>query len=182
MTPERHASIRKWMRILHRDIGFFVLSLTVVYVLSGMILTFRDTDFLKRPMLVEKTIQPGLKSKDLGSALHQKRVQILSEDADEIRFTLGNHEGGDACSYDRKTGFVSYTLLDYPSAVQTMNALHKTPSAPARHWFTLLFAACLLFLAVSAFWMYPPRTRQFWRGVGFFALGLMCAGLLLRVV
>ncbi len=181
MTPERHAAIRKWMRILHHDIGFFVLSLTLIYVCSGMILTFRDTNFLKTLIPVEKTIQPGLKGKELTAALRLKRMKILSEDEESVRFSVGDHEGGRDCRYDRASGLVSYTLLDYPPALQALNGLHKTASAKVRHWFTLLYACCLLFLAVSAFWMYPPRSRQFWRGTGLFALGLFFAGFLLTM-
>lgn len=40
-------SIHYWIRSLHRDIGFFLVGLTLVYVLSGVVLIYRDTGFLQ---------------------------------------------------------------------------------------------------------------------------------------
>ena len=39
--------IHYWIRSLHRDIGFFLVGLTLVYVLSGLLLIYRDTGFLQ---------------------------------------------------------------------------------------------------------------------------------------
>lgn len=33
-------NIQHYMRVLHRDIGFFVIALTVIYCVSGIILTY----------------------------------------------------------------------------------------------------------------------------------------------
>ena len=173
MNPEQNNRLYRWMRALHRDIGFFVLSLVVVYAFSGMVMTFRDTNFLKRSQLVEKTIRPGLSGGELAGALRMKKLKILAEDGETVSFENG--------SYNRATGFVSYTSMEYPAWLRALNDLHKTPSAKGRHWLTLLFACCLLFLAVSAFWMYRPKSGAFWRGMGFFALGLLCARFLLML-
>ena len=180
MTPERHAAVRKWMRILHRDIGFFVLSLTVVYVFSGIVLTYRDKGFLRSPRPVEQTVAPGLMAGELSAELRLRRMRILSENEKEIRFSLGDYEGGRDCRYDKATGVATYALMLYPPLVQAMNVLHMTHSEPFRHWFTLLYAVCLFFLAVSAFWMYPVRSKLFWRGAGFFTLGLIATAWLLK--
>lgn len=40
-------TIHYWIRSLHRDIGFFLVGLTLVYVLSGILLIYRDTGFLQ---------------------------------------------------------------------------------------------------------------------------------------
>lgn len=36
------------MRIIHRYLGFFLAGIMAVYALSGIIMIFRDTDFLKK--------------------------------------------------------------------------------------------------------------------------------------
>ena len=38
---------RIYMRLGHRYVGFFMVGIMLVYSLSGMLLVFRDTDFLK---------------------------------------------------------------------------------------------------------------------------------------
>ncbi|MFV0437444.1 MAG: hypothetical protein ACK5PS_08650 [Desulfopila sp.] len=58
--------LQKWMRIAHRDIGFFVIGLTVIYCISGIMLTFRDTGFLKSETTIERNIGPGLQDYQLG--------------------------------------------------------------------------------------------------------------------
>jgi uncharacterized iron-regulated membrane protein len=43
------------MRIYHRYLGFFLAGIMAVYAISGVVMIFRDTDFLKSERTVEKT-------------------------------------------------------------------------------------------------------------------------------
>ena len=49
--------IRGW----HRDLGFFLIGITLVYALSGIVLVYRDHDFLNRTVQVEKQLPPKLR-------------------------------------------------------------------------------------------------------------------------
>ena len=40
-------STQFYMRIIHRYLGFFLAGIMTVYALSGVLLIFRSTDFLK---------------------------------------------------------------------------------------------------------------------------------------
>lgn len=157
MEDRKMKSIYRLMRILHRDIGFFVIGLTVIYCISGIMLTYRDTEFLKSETQIEKTIDPGLKANQLGRVLHLKEMQVLSEDEKEIRFSSG--------IYNKETGLVSYLSKDIPLVFQSLNKLHFVSSNDSRHWFTSLYAVSLLFLAISSFWMYKPGNKYFKRGI-----------------
>ena len=42
------------MRYLHNKIGFFITGLVIIYSLSGLVQTYRDTDFLKHEVTNEK--------------------------------------------------------------------------------------------------------------------------------
>jgi len=53
------------MRIYHRYLGFFLAGIMAVYATSGVVMTFRDTDFLKRQKQIEKKRGQGLNIKDL---------------------------------------------------------------------------------------------------------------------
>jgi hypothetical protein len=48
--------MRKTMRDLHNNIGFFIVGLVVIYSLSGIVQTYRDTSFLKHDVKNEKII------------------------------------------------------------------------------------------------------------------------------
>ncbi|WP_228459230.1 PepSY domain-containing protein [Chryseobacterium carnipullorum] len=39
---------RSFMRITHRYLGYFLAGIMAVYALSGVLLVYRDTDFLKK--------------------------------------------------------------------------------------------------------------------------------------
>ncbi len=38
---------RSFMRVTHRYLGYFLAGIMAVYAVSGIILVYRDTDFLK---------------------------------------------------------------------------------------------------------------------------------------
>ena len=41
------SNLNTTMRIYHRYLGFFLAGIMAVYAISGIVLIFRDTDFLK---------------------------------------------------------------------------------------------------------------------------------------
>ncbi len=147
----------RMMRIFHRDIGFFVVGLTLVYAVSGIMLTYRDTEFLKSQTRIEKSLAPGLPVTQLGRILHLKDIQVVKENENEIIFSAG--------SYNKVTGAVAYWSNEIPAVLQALNNLHFVSSKDSRHWFTTMYAVALLFLALSSFWMYNPSNRYFKRGV-----------------
>lgn len=157
MGITKRNSIYKWVRTLHRDVGFFLIGLTVIYCISGIVLTFRDTEFLKSDILIEKTIESGLKKDDLLDVLHLRRVKVVGENENEIAFTTG--------TYNKVSGDVSYRSQELPSMLQELNTLHVVSSKDSKHWITLTYGISLLFLALSSFLMYRPGTMRFKRGV-----------------
>lgn len=157
MEAIKSNSIYRLMRMLHRDIGFFVVGLTTIYCISGIMLTYRNTDFLKSETKIEKTIDLGLKANQLGRVLHLKEMQVLSEDENEIHFSNG--------TYDKKTGMVSYQSKEIPLVLRAFNNLHFVSGTDSRHWLTTTYAVSLLFLAISSFWMYKPGNKFFKRGM-----------------
>lgn len=61
--------VNEKMRPYHRYLGFFLAGIMTVYSISGIILIFRDTDFLKTEKQVEKNIKPNLKADEVGREL-----------------------------------------------------------------------------------------------------------------
>jgi uncharacterized iron-regulated membrane protein len=41
-------TVQNSMRIYHRYLGFFLAGIMAVYAISGVVMIFRDTDFLKQ--------------------------------------------------------------------------------------------------------------------------------------
>ncbi|MGB5386876.1 MAG: hypothetical protein WBN20_08840 [Eudoraea sp.] len=44
------------MRTYHRYLGFFLAGIMAVYAISGIVLTFRNTDFYKRKYQLKKSL------------------------------------------------------------------------------------------------------------------------------
>ena len=57
------------MRELHRYLGFFLVGIMSVYAISGVVLIFRDTDFLKKEKDISKEIVLNANPQDLGTLL-----------------------------------------------------------------------------------------------------------------
>jgi len=165
-----------YMRMLHRDIGFLVVGLTLVFSLSGILLLYRSTGFLKSDTAVSRTVEEGLSAQDIGRALHMRRLEIVSDDGRTVLFNggLAVRDG----KYDRQSGVVSYTEQKLPAALEKFTQLHKSSSKDAIHWFVVLYGVLLSFMAISSFWMFKPSTRQFRRGLVFAAVGVAVAAVL----
>ena len=64
------------MRIIHRYLGYFLAGIMAVYALSGMVMIFRDTDFLKEEKQVSKDIKPNADEKEIGQMLGVRQLKV----------------------------------------------------------------------------------------------------------
>ena len=160
-------SIHYYMRILHRDIGFLILGLIVIYSISGIVLTFRDTNFLKTERQVEQQLEPNLQENELEETLRMRRFSVESEGTEIIDFGIG--------TYSKETGLATYTVYELPVILEKFNDLHKTMSSGAASPFTTILGFLLLFMAVSSFWMFKTTTPHFKRGMILTAVGIIAS-------
>jgi hypothetical protein len=173
MKTKEKKSLNYYMRALHRDIGFLVVGITLVFCVSGILLIFRDTDLLKKERIIVRTLSPNMTSSDIGKALHMRNLKVIKEEGDVVYFENG--------TYDKVNGSTSFTSKELPSFLSKLNTIHKTPSSNFMHWFTLLYGVALLFLAVSSFWMYKVKTKMFTRGIVFAAVGFVIAAIIIFI-
>lgn len=61
MKFQMNKSIQYYMPTIHRYLGFFLAGVMAVYAFSGVILIYRDTDFVKTEKIVEKKLAPNIK-------------------------------------------------------------------------------------------------------------------------
>ena len=161
------------MRVLHRYLGFFLAGIMATYALSGVVLIFRNTDFLKREVTVEKTLPPDLDAGALGEQLRIKRLEVTRTAAGTDYFAQG--------SYVRATGVARYTTRQLPYVLERLTRLHKSSTDHPLYWLNVFFGLSLLFFVVSAFWMFLPATRVFRKGLYFALAGLLLTLALLFV-
>jgi hypothetical protein len=159
------------MRALHRDIGFFVIGITLIYAISGILLIYRETSFLKQEKQIERHLAPNIQDSELGKTLHVRNFEVLKTEGEVIYFKNG--------TYNKTTGIVNYSDKALPSFLEKFNNLHKASNKKLTHWFSVTFGILLLFLAISSFWMHKPSTKMFRRGILFAGIGFVIAFVLL---
>ena len=81
-------STQFYVRIVHRYLGFFLAGIMTVYALSGVLLIFRTTDFLKTENLENKKLQPSLTINEVGKALKIKDIELIK--AENIIYNFKN--------------------------------------------------------------------------------------------
>ena len=87
-----NANLNKNMRVYHRYLGFFLAGIMAVYAISGILLIFKDTDFLKSDRQIERKLPPDIKTEDLGKALRIREFKIEKEENGVIYFRQGSFQ------------------------------------------------------------------------------------------
>ncbi len=161
------------MRVLHRYLGFFLAGIMAVYAISGIVLIFRDTDFLKSEHTEEIRIEPNVKNENIGKALDLRRYNFEREEGDIVYFRNGD--------YNKKTGVAHITTKELPYILDKMTHLHKASTDDPLYWLNVFFGISLLFFVLSAFWMYLPKTKVFKAGLLYSLAGVVLTLILLFV-
>ncbi|GGG52616.1 peptidase [Croceivirga lutea] len=160
-------------REFHRYLGFFLAGIMAVYAISGIVLTYRNTDFLKKEFQVTKNIASGLTADNLGSALNMRFFKVDKTEGEIIYFGNG--------TYNSLTGEVNYIEKRQPWLIEKMNKLHKMHQGNPLFWLGVFFGVALLFFSVSAFFMFRPSAPIFKKGLYFAVAGFLLTIVLILV-
>lgn len=160
-------NVQHKMRVYHRYLGFFLAGIMAVYSISGIIMIFRETDFLKKEKQIEKTIKPNVSSENLGSELKIKNLKVEKEEGTLMYFKQG--------TYNKETGVANYTVKSLPYVLDKMTKMHKATSNQPLFFLNIFFGVSLFFFVLSAFWMFLPKTTIFKKGMYFAVAGLILA-------
>lgn len=173
MEGKKKRNLQQLMRSLHRDVGFLVIGMTLIYAVSGILLLYRDTNLMKFEKQIERQLEPNLEDDQIGGALRMRFFEIEKVDGDLVYFNNG--------TYNRSTGAAQYIQIGLPDFLNKINGLHKSSSRSVSHWFAAIFAVLLLFLALSSFWMFTAKSKNFKRGIVFSVIGLLMAVVMLSL-
>ena len=159
------------MRSLHRDIGFLVLGLTIIYSISGIVLIYRSSDFLKYEKQIKVQLSPNLTESEFRSEMKMRKLKITEKNDSVYVFKTGR--------YNRESGSVVYTRKSLPKLISIFNKLHKASNSNKIHWATTVYGVLLFFLAISSLWMFKNHTKSYKRGMILSLIGLILAIVLL---
>lgn len=173
MTTSRPTVTNTRMRVIHRYLGFFLAGIMAVYALSGIVLIFRKTDFLKKEVTVETQLAENLSMVEVGNALKIKDLKADRTDGDVVLF-----KGG---TYDQVSGLATQTKKELPYILGKMTHLHKATTNDPLYYLNIFFGCSLLFFVISSFWMFRPSNDIFRKGM-YWTIGGIALTLLLLFV
>lgn len=152
------------MRIIHRYLGYFLAGIRAMYAVSGIIMIFRETDFLKNEVVTVRELEPNLTGGELSPKLRMA-VKVDKKEGDILYFKDGK--------YNQKTGVAEVKKMQLPFVLEKMERLHKATTDSPVYFLNIFFGASLLFFVLSAFWMYTPKMPVFKKGMYFATAGIV---------
>lgn len=163
----------KNMRIYHRYLGFFLAGIMAIYSISGIILIFRETSFLKKEVHKVLTVAPNLKNEEIGPAIKVKNLKTTGEEGAIVKFEQG--------TYNRSTGVADFTVKELPTFINKLTKLHKATTKDPLYYLNIFFGLSLFFFVVSSFWMFMPGTNIFKKGIYFSIAGVVLVLIMLFI-
>ncbi len=161
------SDVSKNMRIYHRYLGFFLAGIMAIYSISGIIMIFRETDFLKKENHKVLTVAPNLKNEEIGPAIKIKNLKTIEEVGDNVKFKEG--------TYNRTTGVADFTVKELPYLLNKITKMHKATHKDPLYYLNIFFGLSLFFFVMSSFWMFTPGTTIFKKGMYFTLAGIVLA-------
>ncbi|MDR0823690.1 MAG: PepSY-associated TM helix domain-containing protein [Prevotella sp.] len=166
--------VKRYLRVVHRDLGFLMVGISLVYALSGILLNHmngNDPAF----KTVEKSIQ-------IEKGLTQEELKILWNDKTELppthKITRVDEEHyrlmlqGGIGVYNSTNGYVDYETHTKREFIYWINKLHYNK---VKGWFVMgdLFAVSLIFLAISGLFIVAGKNGIGGRGKWYLFVGIL---------
>ncbi len=165
--------ISRWLRVIHRDLGFLMVGICLVYGISGFLLNHMDG---KDPAFKRKgetlLIDKGLSDEELSVLWKDKRLpqlkKIMVIDDVHSRLML---DGGIGV-YNSATGEVDYETYRKNEFIYWINRLHYNK---LRGWSIMadLFAFSLLFFALSGLFIVKGKKGLSGSGKWYLLVGIL---------
>ncbi len=152
--------IRKWSRILHRDIGFFFIGTSIIFGISGIALnhmsdwnpnyTVENMQFKTSAVLTKGITTPEIIKQAVDEIADSNMMQkYYYPQVDIIKIFL---KGGSSIMINTETGNGKAEFLKKRSVFYHVNFLHYNPNRWWT-WFSDIFSGSLILFAITSFFM-----------------------------
>ncbi len=172
--------LRKWSRILHRDIGYFFIGTTIIYGISGIALNHMsdwnpnytieieefntDINLEKGPTIKENVL---VLLDDINNRKNYKKHYYPNPN--KLKIFL---KGGSSIIVNIRSGNGYAEFLKRRSVFYEVNYLHYNPNR-IWTWFSDIFAAALILFAITSFFMVKGKKGITGRGGIYTVLGIL---------
>ncbi|MCL3779522.1 peptidase [Prolixibacteraceae bacterium JC049] len=165
---------RKWMRIIHRDLGFLLVGITIVYCVSGYLLNHREDE--KDPgyktTVVSEQLAPNLTAAQLKNIWSEKFEEV------QLRRTIQQGEiihlylKGGLGAYNTQNGHIKFETYKARPLLIFFNKLHYN-RVKNWNWVADFFVFGMLFLAISGLFITPGKKGLAGRGKWYVIGGIL---------
>ncbi|MBT6340027.1 MAG: hypothetical protein HOJ48_12095 [Desulfobacula sp.] len=180
---------RKWNNIIHRDLGYICVGLTILYAISGIAVNhIHDWNPTYKIVKHKEKIDPILSD---GRLITDKEIQNILK-------TLGNkpeykkkfqpapnlikiYQEGNTIDVELLTGDVIQEKITKRPFFYQVNFLHLNHAKKLWTWFADIYAAALILLAVTGMFVLKGKKGIKGRGAWFVTGGLIIPILFLLI-
>lgn len=170
---KKKKSFSYWMRVIHRDLGFLMVGVCLVYGISGFLLNHMNGKDPAYSTTEESLrIDKGLTHDELAILWADKQLpelkKVMTIDENHSRLMLNGGVG----VYNSATGVVDYEVHSKNTFIYWINKLHYNK---VKGWSVMadLFAFSLLFFALSGLVMVKGRKGLAGSGKWYLLVGLV---------
>ncbi len=180
-------TLRRWNNILHRDIGYLCVGMTLIYAISGIVLNhFKSGDFLHP---------------DYGKSYQDLRVPLPEQGKIDLTYIHSILDRTDQRSHyksyitgegylqifldkgfiyvDLTTGEAQMERKTTRYMIREMNTLHYNSLKRLYTWFSDLYAVGLIILAITGLFVLKGKKGILGRGAWLTAIGILLPALFL---
>ena len=178
--------LRKWNRIIHRDMGYIFFGMSLIYGLSGIALNHLDdwnpNYIIKtREIILDDLPLPGPVSKQEASGIvdriddryHYRSHFFPKENILKIFLKEGS------ATIDLYTGSVYIEVLKKRPVFREVNFLHYNKPKKLWTWFSDAFALAMILLAISGLFMIRGKKGITGRGAWLTSIGILIPAIFL---
>jgi len=180
-------TLRRWNNILHRDIGYLCVGMTLIYAISGIVLNhFKSGDFLHpdygKSYKDFRVPRPGNGKADLTYVnsildLTGQKSSYKSYITGEGYLQVFLNKG--FIYIDLTTGEAQMERKTTRYVIKEMNTLHYNNLKHLYTWFSDLYAAGLILLAITGLFVLKGKNGILGRGAWLTAIGIILPALFL---
>jgi len=171
---------RKWSRIIHRDLGFFLIGTSLIYAISGIALNHLN-DWNPSYSVNQTNITTNVNLQK-GKADKKDVIMFLGEIKLDDKYKSHYYpkpelikvflKGGSSVIVNTKTGNGTTEILKKRPLFYDVNFLHYNPSYWWM-WFSDIYAGGLIIIALSSFFMVRGRKGAWGRGGIYIIFGFL---------
>lgn len=172
-------NIRKTLRSLHRDFGYFVVGITFIYTVSGIALNHRQDWNPHYSLISEELTIPIANRNDFNKDEIQSLLKKFEYDPVYKKHFIT--KGGDikvfveegTVIYDPQKGIAELEILKKRPFFFQINKLHLAQTGYLWIWISDAMAVFLLFVAISGLFLLKGKYGLQGRGLWLTGLGII---------